>query len=84
MICRDPCVGAAGQTAPTNGLQLPLEMLFDVVYFTFALAEALKPIIIVYDIWDELVIPFPRSCLPNRLEPKGASTLGREQQPRPG
>ena len=31
MICRDPCVGAAGQTAPTNGLQPPLEMLFDVV-----------------------------------------------------
>ena len=24
-------VGAAGQTAPTNGLQTPLEMLFDIV-----------------------------------------------------
>jgi len=32
MICRDPCVGAAGQTAPTNGLQPPLKTFFDVVY----------------------------------------------------
>ena len=31
MICRDPCVGAAGQTAPTNGLQPPLKTIFDVV-----------------------------------------------------
>ena len=31
MICRDPCIGAAGQTAPTNGLQPLLKMFFDVV-----------------------------------------------------
>ena len=31
MICRDGCLGAAGQTAPTNGLQPPLKTLFDVV-----------------------------------------------------
>ena len=31
MICRDPCVGVARQTAPTKGYQPPLEMLFVVV-----------------------------------------------------
>jgi len=31
MIYRDPCVEAAGQTAPTNGLQPHLKMLFDIV-----------------------------------------------------
>ena len=31
MICRDPCVGAAGQTAPTKSYQPSLEMLLVVV-----------------------------------------------------
>ena len=31
MIYRDGLVGAAGQTAPTNGLELPLQMISVVV-----------------------------------------------------
>ena len=31
MICRDPCVGAAGQTAPTEPLEPPLKIIFYVV-----------------------------------------------------
>ena len=31
LICRDGWVGAASQTAPTNGLQPPLKTLFDAV-----------------------------------------------------
>ena len=31
MICRDGLVGTAGQTAPTNGLEPPLQMIFVVV-----------------------------------------------------
>ena len=31
MICRDGLVGVAGQTAPTNGLEPPLQTLYVVV-----------------------------------------------------
>ena len=31
MICRDPCVGAAGQTASIEPLELPLKIIFYVV-----------------------------------------------------
>ena len=32
MICRDGLVGVASQTAPTNGLEPPLQTLCDVVH----------------------------------------------------
>ena len=42
MICRDPCVGAAGQTAPTNGYEPPLKI--DSVAVTSSCAgDALAP-----------------------------------------